>query len=449
MVKDFFKKIMILFIVLAISSATINLVEADREQLEYTNEIDGVLTTNSGQILTLPTKISTKTIPTEDARCGVLEDLIVCQTHKRTDSELFCWGKGESRTCPENAQRIIESSQEQDLRLQISSEGEGEIEVLSWSWGVSSQGFEDDDSDQVEIRYVWLAKSEPRNSDDRPSETLSLSFTKIELTTPSGVTFQTEYEARTRENSLSFATITLTQTQDTSCSLNQIFTIGDCDDHDVEITPEAQPQIPIEETCPEGQELTTRGDVIRCEVTPSDVEETTRITEQQNETVEDEQIQAIAARRDKATPALAKTNLSKGINPNSIDESNKKEIREYLASKQELRGQDFGLAIALAASNNSRIREIRYNNKTSKVEIDHDEELRLFGLIKMNARATTAISENGETTTNRPWWATLATKPKENIIDYLDLDSDGDGIIEAATGRNPQTGKEIQIAAKN
>lgn len=114
------------------------------------------------------------------------------------------------------------------------------------------------------------------------------------------------------------------------------------------------------------------------------------------------------------------------------------EVREYVMSLNQTRGSDFGLAIAYFASNNSRIKNVTFNSETNKVSIKHQQRLRLLGVLPVNAQATSIVSEDGEITTRLPWWNVLSTR--NNNEDLLEL---------VSKGRNPQTGKAIQIAAKN
>ena len=176
--------------------------------------------------------------------------------------------------------------------------------------------------------------------------------------------------------------------------------------------------------------------------------------------------------------------VSTGLGSSDLNDTSRDELGEYLRERSELRGADFGLAVAYAASGNERVRSVRYNNESDRVEVDHVEDVRLFGFIPVRATARSSMSADGEVDTRMPWWAALARKDRstpipwmapESVIDALDLDSDGDGVptgasgdevdivglgdekvangdadqpTEARTGRNPQTGKEIQIAAK-
>ena len=177
------------------------------------------------------------------------------------------------------------------------------------------------------------------------------------------------------------------------------------------------------------------------------------------------------------------TGLSQGVSPRDLNDSDKEDLGEYLRNRSELQGADFGLAVAYAASGNEQVRNVRYNNETDEVEVDHVENVRLFGFIPVQANARSSVRADGEVRTQLPWWSRLATRSanstdwmrSERIADALDVDDDGDGVptgqgeevdilgmgeekvtngaddnqtTETRTGRNPQTGKEIQIAAK-
>ena len=109
----------------------------------------------------------------------------------------------------------------------------------------------------------------------------------------------------------------------------------------------------------------------------------------------------------RARLALAKE-INNGIDINTISREDRLRAREYLSDVQDLKGADLGLAIAVFASENDRVRQVRYNNQTNTVEIEHSEEVRLLGFIRMNARAYTTIDAEGREETRLPWWAALA-----------------------------------------
>jgi hypothetical protein len=100
---------------------------------------------------------------------------------------------------------------------------------------------------------------------------------------------------------------------------------------------------------------------------------------------------------------------------NGFDEGDKVVIRDYLLSLSELQGRDFGLSVALAASENPRVREVRYNNETNIVEVEHEEDVKLLGFIPVIARATTTLDDEGREETKYPWWATFATKAENKV----------------------------------
>ena len=110
----------------------------------------------------------------------------------------------------------------------------------------------------------------------------------------------------------------------------------------------------------------------------------------------------------KSTPKLI-TNLSRGVSSSELEEE-KLGVREYLRGVDKLEGNDFGLAVALHASENEKVREVRYDNVTNTVQIVHDEEMRLFGLFRMSALSRTVLHEDGREEVNRPWWSFLASK---------------------------------------
>ena len=455
-------------------------------------------------------------------RCGVSRNNeIICEVtpydgsdETRIESEptLYCWGNNEVRECPreEITQSAIAESRGsgagkvsvQDISVK-SAEHEEEIEVLAWSWGASSsRALEttDPDYDQVELDFVWIVNTPLRQSDDdKPTETLSLSFTKIELAFSNeegrGSIELSLPDLEVSENALIFTSVTFdefafTESQE-RCRVSSLLDSNDCDDRD----PEVRPGTAVDEDAsPEAEakrELEAISRIIssiqlsleRCELdvcrqvganadkrheliekakddiinSPPVVSEARSIVLEDIEALErceaevcrevlaqerellrtinnyldldsdgdgipelkdeDEAVLTIIERSprvarhlDKATPFLFSARRG-----DEFDEEDKQEILEYLSSLNEIRGRDLGLSIALLASENPRIKEIRYNEEASLVEIEHEEEVRLLGFIKMNVRAHTTIDEQGREETKMPWWTALATKSKDRV----------------------------------
>lgn len=105
--------------------------------------------------------------------------------------------------------------------------------------------------------------------------------------------------------------------------------------------------------------------------------------------------------RDVATRAMRE--------PSSVTEDEKKQLRAVLDNKQTLTKEEFGLSVALAVSDNPRVKEVLFNNQTSETKIVHEEEVRLFGFIRTTANAETIIDADGNMQTKRPWWARLGS----------------------------------------
>lgn len=116
-------------------------------------------------------------------------------------------------------------------------------------------------------------------------------------------------------------------------------------------------------------------------------------------------------RIDQTTPLLMT-----GMRPSDLDEDDKEGIGAYLRSQTELRGADFGLAVAYTMSNDSRVRSVRYDNATNTVHIEHQERARLFGFIPVEARVRTTMNDQGDVDTKRPWWSFLAAT--ENSVKF-------------------------------
>ena len=90
----------------------------------------------------------------------------------------------------------------------------------------------------------------------------------------------------------------------------------------------------------------------------------------------------------------------------------KKSIRLRIQNKTRLETQDLALAIAYNNSENPNVREVRYNPETKDVEVLHDTQLKLFGLININTPVKTVIDEERSEKTTYPWRAFFATKKK-------------------------------------
>ena len=257
---------------------------------------------------------------------------------------------------------------------------EEEIEVLSWSWGVASSGFTDDDGDSVVLEYTWLVRG-----NDRPTESLSLNFEKIEFSTvDGGATVSLDFPALESVGNLIHTTITFdpvaTRRDGRVCGVtDHLLHGGDCDDTDPMVRPD-DPQRGI------GIDVDDDGDGIPTQYEPG------------------------VARNGRASAALWTGNISRGISPSDISQEDRTRLREELRNQPELRGTDFGLAVALLASENERVRTIRYDEERNVVEVEHEEDMRLFGLFPVRANSKTIVHEDGTEETRRPWWSFLAAK---------------------------------------
>ncbi|MFT4304329.1 MAG: hypothetical protein ACMXYG_07215 [Candidatus Woesearchaeota archaeon] len=382
-------------------------------------------------------------------RCGVSDkDVVVCQvtpsdgttSRGNIDSELYCWGKGELRECsneeivPVAECRGLGRMKCSDVTLERAS-GSEEIEILSWSWGSARSSSQTDaDDDRIELSYVWTISGESGNSSDRPTESISLNFGKIKIeystdnnnNNNSIGTIEVELPAmRVAKDSLIFTTVLLgnraVKDNNQYCgTTNHLLNGGDCNDEDVSRPPERvadrsniSDRYPDSDAdgFPDDLDIDFDGDGI-----PS---------------------QAAIDRRDRASPALAR-NITSGISPRNLSEEERNRVREYLSTLDNIRGEDFGLAVAYVASRNERVREIRYDNSTRRVNVKYDDDVRFLGFIPMRARTVSTLDEDGNIETRRPWWSFLARKTSdtswlnpESIPDYLDPDDDGDGIPTA------------------
>ena len=424
------------------------------------------------------------------------------------DNSLYCWGRGEIRECPD--EQISQSVQTtgsgsgkvsvQDIKMISRSAGsEGEIEVLSWSWGSSSvsrtSDVSDADEDIIDFSYVWFVRG-----DDRPTESLSLSFGKIEITYStqggSGGVVEVDFpELSVSKNILIFTTVQLDEfalsENRERCRVSTLLDIGDCDDSNPDIRPgevvsdddaifnvehvqrvldsflgrvndiksylercdsdvcmqvsanadgrkklltEAKENLRSSDRYLSEVRRIVREDVALLERCDTDVcievlaQERALLSSLNNYLDTDldsdgipdyldvdddgDTVPTIAEQRTRVPERISGDTLVlfSADRGDRLEEAEKNEIREYLASLSELRGRDLGLSIALFASENPRVREVRYNDETNTVEIVHSEEVRILGFIRMNARAHTTIDAEGNEETRLPWWAVLATK---------------------------------------
>ena len=478
-------------------------------------------------------------IDSSNYRCGVSKNNeVVCEVTPNDgsdasmisdDNSLYCWGNNEFRSCPD--EEIIQSSDSrgkgggagkvsvQDINIKSSSESEGEIEILSWSWGHSSLRSEpvDPDEEVVELSYVWFVNSEPESSsDDVPSESLSLSFSKVELAfenEDSDGFIEVDFPVvEVSKNSIVFTSITFDEFAFSQggerCRVYSILYSDDCDDLDNEVRPsvvvdgsdgfskadakraldefsakissiqsslercdlDVCKQVGLNADKRHGLVNRAKEDVVNSPPVVSEVrgivledidslsncdDEVCRevlleerellrmvdslivsiansgdtiwpsewldmnISLSRYEEANNEDSSLVSERQrprlpehvvDRATPVL----FSAGRGDRFSDEE-REELREYLSSLGDVRGRDFGLSVALLASENPRVREVRFNEQTNMVEIEHDEELRLLGFIRMNARVHTMIDEAGNENTRRPWWSFLASSSGERV----------------------------------
>ncbi len=498
-------------------------------------------------------------VPTSDlsaSRCGVTRsNEIVCRVTPYDgsdraaiddDNTLYCWGNNELRRCPD-AEMVAETGRGRgggagkvsvsDIRIRKSSDAgddghEEDIEVYSWAWGaaLSESDSTDADEDNLELIYAWQLNREQtrHDDDDKPAETLSLSFGKVEMAFEGGggsggrIVIDIP-EVRASADSLLFTSVMLdatayTEDSEVCGSTAHLLSEGRCDDETVDTTRGPPDTIGYQGRIIQGNETRSavteddlsdalnrftrvieniesalercRDDVCRRVSDNADVRkrlveraktdilnsppvvseirgivkediaalercrtdvcrevlrlegELLQLTDDyiasmnlsrdtiweeespRNRTVEDyrgdddsdqdEPTPRDDRREDDRTEDRASSQLAermtRGLSPGELSEDEKREARERLSEAQELRGADFGLSVALSASENERVRSIRYDEERNVVEIDHDDEVRLFGIFRMNARSRTTVHEDGTEETRRPWWSFLAAK---------------------------------------
>ena len=384
-------------------------IRADENEYDIVTNLDEIkssakITTKTGKTYYVDVKINQKMLDKASPAlaktvCSVSQDNeIVCKvTHLESDDEgkLYCWGRNNLRECPNENTRIATEDggaagkvSISDIKINTETKTqEDEIEIYTWSWGTTSlTETTDPDNDELTLSYVWSIENKLNNesTDESKSNTKIIEWTFENNQSTTNIEIENK---RLQEQTLVFTTIVFDEFAKTEseerCEITQLLNGDDCDDDN----PTRRPQRTNtnNDSAPDFIDVDDDGDGI--------------LTRAKNNTN--------AKPLDKASPILF------SIEENDFDEENKDEIRDYLSNLSEIKGRDFGLFVALSASENPRVREVRYNNDTNTVEIDHDEEVRLLGFIKMNTRARTTINEEGQEETKFPWWAALATKSEK------------------------------------
>lgn len=390
------------------------------------------ITTDAGKVYYADVELSHKSLDKASPAlantvCGISQDNeLVCEVtpfNREDDGKLYCWGKNELRECPDK-ELMLETGRGggsgkvsvSNFKIESKAQAhEDEIEVFSWSWGSSrDSGYSDVDGDgfgdELELSYVWSVNKKSDNSSNKPAETLSLSFTKIEFSSGNGGSggyIQVDLpELEVQKDSLIFTTINFEEfavsNNNERCELSRILVGDDCDDYDSDIRPDRVVDVTGGIVLEDGREMRKDSNNVSPDFLDLDDDGDGILTRTGNNT-------RIIKHLDKATPLIFSSN-----NNEEFDEEDKENIREYLSNLDEIKGRDFGLSVALAASENPRVREVRYREDTNTVEIEHNEEVRFLGFVKLNARALTTIDEQGNEETKYPWWSALATKSEKS-----------------------------------
>jgi hypothetical protein len=427
--------------------------------------------------------------PSSEYRCGISKsDKVVCKVtpfdgsiSNRGDdgSRLYCWGKGELRECPDD--EIVSETGSRGgggagkaSFKNVAGSHEEEIEILSWSWGSGSTSRSTADSNTSDLSYVLSISGKSDNSSGAPAETLSLSFTKIELSFGGnnglGTTIEVEFpEMQVSQNSLILTTLSFSNIIDADGNghpdlLELIFSeplvitdaldangiakaipptikgiavddpnnrVGEVPDYlDLDSDGDSFPDLDEDgdglppyldldddgDGLPSYLDLDSDGDGLPSYLDlDSDGDGLPSYLDLDNDgdtilTKSDKETRKSMSMR--ASPVL----FSVGSNDN-FDEDDKEEIKEYLSGLVEIKGRDLGLSIALIASDNPRVHEVRYDVERRVVEVEHDEQVYLLGFIPMQARTISILDEGGIIETRRPWWSFLARKtPDDNWL---------------------------------
>ena len=389
--------------------------------------------TQSGESYFVDSVISSTVLDVFDrdqVSCSARGSGVVCQVTPfdgsdersvRTDDELYCWGNNAFRDCPIQEDDSLDQYDSELFSVQrFEKSAETEVEVLAWSWGSSSRGVEytDPDSEEITFEYVWFVSGE-----SAPSETISLSFTKVELALDSGNTVLFDVpDMRVAANSLVFTTVTLsnisTKEDNRVCgNTAHLLSGNDCNDEDVDIRPDAtisrNETVAVNVSAQRNETVVVSVDL---EDTQSSLE--TSVDEPDYLDVDDDNDSLLtveSSNRERVLDRGFNVDSSARVRPLDWSEEDRSVIGEYVRNAATLDREEFALAIAYQASGNERVREIRYDSTTDTVQVEHEDEVRLFGFIPVRVTARTVVSRDGNEETAYPWWAFLASKSSEKI----------------------------------
>lgn len=132
-----------------------------------------------------------------------------------------------------------------------------------------------------------------------------------------------------------------------------------------------------------------------------------------------ESVCTICKELDKSSPLIVQSVINSNDDNNS-EENEEAELRTYFENKssQELSGEEFGLYVALQAKDNENVNNLIYNNETKTLEVDHEEDVRIFGVFRLSTNVKTTVDSQGNVQEKYPWWSFLATKPNENEVKF-------------------------------
>jgi type VI protein secretion system component Hcp len=119
----------------------------------------------------------------------------------------------------------------------------------------------------------------------------------------------------------------------------------------------------------------------------------------------------------------------------SWDNETKDAIREHVSEGMVVQSSnDFGLRMAQVALDQDEIRNIESTETETTVE--YDTEIKLFGFISMNVRATVRARADGEVDVKYPWYSFLASKGDQAAYMSLaqELRADHDAAMSVTPG---------------
>lgn len=360
-----------------------------------------------------------------------------CEASIQSDEEgkLYCWGEScpaQAIECPSCQEEYEHARSQRDMQQEWNLEENENIELLATAGHEDNIYFALLSDVDVEVGELNLDSksissktiSSAEGSDEHESDTQTLSFFNIEL--ESGTTSPNIYADHCRDDRC-IAEVA-SQCPDDSCIVEAAALCSDdscvaqaaqhcredrcfealadhcMDDRCLEAVASARG--PPETVTQQGRILDSND--TRAVIDDRDMGQPTSENEITSRVLLPPNIPASNSGR--ASAALSAGNMTRGISPLDISQEDRNDIRQHLSSIQNFTSADFGLAVAYTASQNERVKSIRYDEERNIVEIEHEDEMKLFGLFPMRTNSKTKVHQDGRIETDRVWWSFLASE---------------------------------------